>query len=58
MARILPILLLTAFAGYVIWADVTSEEPVSELNWLIDAVIVGFAIWSWIGYLRRQQPES
>ena len=58
MARLLPILLLTAFAVYVIWSDVTSDEPVSDLNWLIDAVIVGLAVWSWIGYLRRQRPES
>jgi cell shape-determining protein MreD len=57
MARLLPILLLTAFAVYVVWADATSQEPVSELNWLIDAVIVGLALWSWIGFLRRKTPE-
>ena len=52
MARLVPKVLITVLAVYVIWDDTTSEEPVSMLNWLVDAVIVGLAAWSWISLLK------
>lgn len=58
MTRMLPILLLTAVAVYVIWEDTTSIEPVSDLNLVIDVVIVGLAIWSWVSFLRRKPDQS
>jgi hypothetical protein len=58
MARLLPILLLTALAVYVVWSDATSTEPVDQLTWLIDIVIVGLAAWSWISFLTRKRPEQ
>jgi hypothetical protein len=57
MARLIPIILITALAVYVVWADSTSEEPVSALTWIVDAVIVGLALWSWISFLRRKTDE-
>jgi hypothetical protein len=54
----LPILLLTGFALYVIWEDATATQPVSELNLVIDAVIVGLAIWSWVSFLREKAPKE
>ena len=57
MAPLIPKILLTLFAAYVVWADVTSEEPVSTLNWVIDAVIVGLALTSWLSLLRKK-PDA
>jgi hypothetical protein len=55
MTRILPVILLTIFAGYVVWTDATSVEPVSTIGWVIDAVTVALAAWSWISFLRRKR---
>jgi hypothetical protein len=57
MSRLLPKILLTAFAAYVVWDDMTAEEPVSTLGWLIDAVIVGLAAISWLSLLRKN-PDA
>jgi hypothetical protein len=58
MARLIPVLLLTAFAIYVVWSDLTSTEPVDQLTWLIDIVIVALAAWSWISFLTRKRPGN
>jgi len=58
MTRLVPILLLTALAVYVVWSDATSTEPVGQLTWLIDIVIVALAAWSWISFLTRKRPEA
>jgi hypothetical protein len=58
MTRLVPILLLTALAVYVVWADSTSTEPVDPLTWLLDIVIVGLAAWSWISFLTRRRPDA
>jgi hypothetical protein len=57
VARLVPKLLLTALAVYVVWADTNSTEEVPPYYWLVDAVIVGFAGWSWISYLREKPKE-
>ena len=57
MARLFPVVLLTIFAGYVIWADATSVEPLSPLTWVIDGLIVGLATWSWISFMNRKREE-
>ena len=58
MARLIPKVLLTALAVYVVWADATSEEPVSTLTWIVDAIIVGLALWSWLDLLRGKPGET
>ena len=58
MARLVPIVLLTAFAIYVVWSDVTSVEPVDTPTMVIDAVIVSLAAWSWISFLRRRSTND
>ena len=55
MSRLLPILLLTGFAIYCIWTDAQSVEPLSSLDWAIDIVIVGLALWSWISFAREKR---
>ena len=58
MSRLLPILLLTALAIYVVWSDSTSTEPVDPLTLLLDVVIVALALWSWISFLLRKRPDA
>ncbi len=58
MARLLPVLLITAVAAYVVWSDSTSVEPVDPLTWMVDILIVGLAAWSWISYLTRKRPDA
>ena len=57
MARLLPKFLLTALAIYVVWADSTSEEPVSTFTWILDAAIVAIAASSWLALLR-EKPKN
>jgi hypothetical protein len=47
-------MLLTAFAVYVVWSDATSDESLTTIEWLVDAVIVALAAWSWISFARRK----
>ena len=58
MARLTPVLLITALAVYVLWADTQSAEPVEPYYWGIDAIIVGLAAWSWISYVREKQKAA
>lgn len=58
MARLLPILLITALAIYVVWSDSTSVEPVDPLTWMVDILIVGLAAWSWMSFLTRKRPGA
>ena len=53
MQRLLPKLLITALAVYVLWADTQATEPVPTYYWVVDALIVGLALWSWISYFRE-----
>ena len=58
MSRLVPIVLLTAFAVYVVWSDSTSVEPLDTPTMVIDAVIVSLAAWSWISFLRGKSRDD
>ena len=57
MASLIPKVLITVLAIYVIWDDMTAEERVSTLNWVVDAVIVVLAAWSWLSLLKPKAEE-